>query len=93
MLEAIKSVENKLSSSAEMFTNSTSGSKNKWKQFWHRLKYAANKEEIETLMQWVDRTTQQVTLVQQNLSRYGITFQAFRLLTASVSFNLNKATY
>ncbi|KAK6609207.1 hypothetical protein H4I96_03138 [Botrytis cinerea] len=41
---------------------------NKWKQFWHRLKYAANKEEIETLMQWVDRTTQQVTLVQQNLS-------------------------
>ncbi|CCD53242.1 hypothetical protein BofuT4_P122610.1 [Botrytis cinerea T4] len=68
MLEAIKSVENKLSSSAEMFANSTSGSKNKWKQFWHRLKYAANKEEIETLMQWVDRTTQQVTLVQQNLS-------------------------
>ncbi|KAM0180188.1 hypothetical protein ACHAPC_007788 [Botrytis cinerea] len=69
MLEAIKSVENKLSSSAEMFANSTSGSKNKWKQFWHRLKYAADKEEIETLMQWVDRTTQQVTLVQQNLSR------------------------
>ncbi|KAM0309466.1 hypothetical protein ACHAO8_009033 [Botrytis cinerea] len=69
MLEAIKSVENKLSSSAEMFANSTSGSKNKWKKFWHRLKYAANKEEIETLMQWVDRTTQQVTLVQQNLSR------------------------
>ncbi|TGO37065.1 hypothetical protein BHYA_0107g00300 [Botrytis hyacinthi] len=69
MLEAIKSVENKLSSSAEIFSNSTTGSKNKWKKFWHRLKYAANKEEIKELMQWVDSTTQQVTLVQQNLSR------------------------
>ncbi|TGO55943.1 hypothetical protein BCON_0084g00110 [Botryotinia convoluta] len=71
MLEAIKAVENKLSSSAEIFGNSTTGSKNKRKQFWHRLKYAANKEEIKKLMQWVDSTTQQVTLVQQNLSRYG----------------------
>ncbi|TGO70038.1 hypothetical protein BOTNAR_0004g00230 [Botryotinia narcissicola] len=50
MLEAIKSVENKLSSSAEIFGNSATGSKNKWKQFWHRLKYAANKEEIKELM-------------------------------------------
>ncbi|KAF7880454.1 uncharacterized protein EAF02_007300 [Botrytis sinoallii] len=69
MLEAIKAAENKLSSSAEIFGNSTMGSKNKRKQFWHRLKYAANKEEIKELMQWVDSTTQQVTLVQQNLSR------------------------
>ncbi|TGO81648.1 hypothetical protein BPOR_1067g00010 [Botrytis porri] len=69
MLEAIRSVENKLSSSAEIFGNSETGSKNKWKQFWHRLKYAADKEEIKKLMQWVDSTTQQVTLVQQNLSR------------------------
>ncbi|TGO13224.1 hypothetical protein BTUL_0074g00310 [Botrytis tulipae] len=73
LLEAIKSVENKLSSSTEIFGNSTTGSKNKWKKFWHRLKYAANKEEIKELMQWVDSTTQQVTLVQQNLSRYGKT--------------------
>ncbi|KAF7943018.1 hypothetical protein EAE96_010964 [Botrytis aclada] len=69
MLEAIKAVENKLSSSAEIFGNPTTGSKYKWKQFWHRLKYAADKEEIKKLMQWVDSTTQQVTLVQQNLSR------------------------
>ncbi|THV53457.1 hypothetical protein BGAL_0050g00240 [Botrytis galanthina] len=73
MLEAIKAAENKLSSSAKIFDNSTMGSKNKRKQFWHRLKYAANKEEIKELMQWVDSTTQQVTLVQQNLSRHGKT--------------------
>lgn len=70
MLEAIRAAENKLSSSAKIFDNSTMGSKNKRKRFWHRLKYAANKEGIKELMQWLDSTTQQVTLVQQNLSRY-----------------------
>lgn len=67
-LEEIKAVEDKIRSSAAMFEAKTTGAKDSLKRTWHRLKYAGNKEEIEEILRWVERTKSQILLVQQNLT-------------------------
>ena len=67
-IEVINALKDKIGTSVAVFATKAGGVKGSFKRTLHRLKYPGNKEDIEELLRWVERTKSQVQLVQHNLT-------------------------
>lgn len=73
--KAVEDLEKEISSSVAVFEDAaasqslvTTRKKKRWPDVVHRVKYLTKKNDIEELLSWLDRTKNQVLVVQQKLS-------------------------